>query len=121
MEDRTVGTEAYRGYLIRENPLNGARWIEKDGHLIGHVHKDLSARAVRTLIDELTDETPKPEQPLYTDCDNCGTADHTDRLSCPCACHSKCVACGEHWPCSVAAQPKAYRAEVAAAHRRGGF
>mgnify|MGYP001610156655 CR=1 FL=1 len=28
---------AYKGYLIRTNPLNGAVWIEKGGHAVGYV------------------------------------------------------------------------------------
>lgn len=43
-------TTAYRGYLIRFNPLNGATWIEKDKALIGHAKDEADARRI---IDEL--------------------------------------------------------------------
>lgn len=33
----SADTFAYRGYLIRVNPLNGGAWVEKDGHLIANI------------------------------------------------------------------------------------
>ncbi len=43
---------AYRGYLIRYNPLNGDRWVEQGGYLIGHCHDSADGR---NLIDCLLD------------------------------------------------------------------
>jgi len=52
-------TVAYRGYLIRINPLNGAAWVEKDKHCIAYicVGADSLLSVVadgRAIIDSLT-------------------------------------------------------------------
>lgn len=51
-EPKAPGDEpgAYRGYLIRRNPLTGAWWVEKDGVLICHVANGWAAVCA---IDEL--------------------------------------------------------------------
>jgi len=45
--------EAYRGYLIRTNALNGAMWIEKDGQNIASVPPEKSWAHARSMIDQL--------------------------------------------------------------------
>lgn len=50
--------KAYRGYLIRVNPINGDRWVEKDRTLIQQVFDEKHGREV---IDELfADRLRKP-------------------------------------------------------------
>lgn len=44
--------EAYRGYLIRLNALNGLCWIEKDGQRIAYAADKAQAKA---QIDQLLD------------------------------------------------------------------
>ena len=40
-------------------------------------------------------QTQSVEQPEYTNCPHCGTADHA-RYDCPCKCHgNKCDVCGK--------------------------
>lgn len=41
---------AYRGYLIRRNPLNGMLWIEKDGQKIAYVTSEQNARETIDLL-----------------------------------------------------------------------
>lgn len=43
--------KAYRGYMIRSNPLNGLLWIEKGGAFIAWAHTMLEAQHT---IEELT-------------------------------------------------------------------
>ena len=47
-----TGHEAYRGYLIMVNLLNGKTWIEKQGHLISWAR---SINDAKEKIDELLD------------------------------------------------------------------
>lgn len=47
------GDRAYRGYLIRFNPLNGLCWIEKDGTRISYA-KDVAD--AQSIIDSLVAE-----------------------------------------------------------------
>lgn len=54
LTDVDFGAQAYRGYLIRKNALNGLMWIEKDGYLIGYVH-DVKWSTARSDIDKLLD------------------------------------------------------------------
>jgi hypothetical protein len=44
---------AYRGYLIRTNPLNGMMWVEKDGILIFRVPENKSWHYAHEQIDAL--------------------------------------------------------------------
>ena len=52
LTSRHEDVQAYRGYLICWNVLNGRRWVEKDGQRIAWVE---SAEAARTAIDQLLD------------------------------------------------------------------
>lgn len=53
LQEIDFGQQAYRGYLIRKNSLNGLMWIEKDGHRIGDVPEDKSWAWAREQIDAL--------------------------------------------------------------------
>ena len=46
-----VTSFAFRGYLIRRNPLNGSMWIEKDGAHIGScLHWQDGQRIIKELV-----------------------------------------------------------------------
>jgi len=43
-------SEAYKGYLIRTNPLTGTMWIEKDSYFIGYVFDKGAAKQLIDLV-----------------------------------------------------------------------
>ena len=50
---------AYKGYLIRQSPINGEMWIEKEGFIIGRVPKKevdggKAVEYAKGVIDKLT-------------------------------------------------------------------